>query len=71
VLVMAVVATTWLASLRGEHPSVVVQVLAAVTLAALLVIVSTAAVRPPPPFDAALVERYFAAVNGFRRARRR
>ena len=69
-LVIAVVATAWLASLRGDDPAVVVQVLAAVSLAALLVIVSTAAVRPPPPFDASLGERYFSAVNGFRRARR-
>lgn len=69
-LVITVVATAWITSLRDEDPAVVVQVLAAVTLAALLVIVSTAAVRPPPPFDAALGERYFSAANGFKRARR-
>jgi hypothetical protein len=70
-LVMAIVAGAWLASLRNEHPPLVVQLLAVITLAALLVIALTALVRPPPPFDPALAERYFSTASGFRRARRK
>jgi hypothetical protein len=68
---MAIVAGAWLASLRNEHPPLVVQLLAVITLAALLVIALTALVRPPPPFDPALAERYFSTASGFRRARRK